>query len=235
MHLPDGFINSGMAAGLMVAAAGAVAAAWSRARSALAKRVPALTPAWAGNNGQTVSRPRTRLNDRAYRLASVTALVFAAQMVNFPVASGTSGHLIGAALLAVTFGPAAAIVGLTAVVAIQALVFGDGGLVVLGANVINMAVVAPVVAYLVYRWARQRRGWPTWLSVSLAAWLSVVAAAALAGLELAISGTAAFGRVMPAMLSVHVAIGLAEAAITLLFIRIFRLVPYEPPTTQQKS
>lgn len=228
MHLPDGFLNSGMAAGLMVAAVGAVAAAWSRVRSALAKRVPVLTPVLAGNDGQTVSRSRTRLNDRAYQLIAMTLLVFAAQMVDFPLFGGSSGHLIGAALLAVCFGPAAAIVGLTAVVAVQALALGDGGMVALGANVINIAVVAPSVAYLAYRWARQQAGWPVWLSICLGSWLSVMLMAALAGLELALSGVGSLERVMSGLLPAHAVIGLGEAVVTLFLIRTFRLSPINP-------
>jgi ABC-type Co2+ transport system, permease component len=134
MHLPHGFINPGVAAGLAGAAAGILAVAWSKVRAALTAKAPVLETALLTSTGQTVRRGAQWLNQKAEQLGLLAALVFAAQMVNIPVTGGTSGHLIGAALLVVAAGPWAAMIGLAAVVTVQALLFADGGLVALGAK-----------------------------------------------------------------------------------------------------
>ncbi|HNZ97834.1 MAG TPA: energy-coupling factor ABC transporter permease, partial [Thermoanaerobaculia bacterium] len=121
MHIPDGFLDLPTATGAAVLAAGGVAVA--------------------------LRETRRRLEPRQVPLMALTAtFVFVAQMLNFPVAAGTSGHLIGAALAAALVGPAAAVLVLTTVVVVQCLVFADGGLLALGANLLNMALLAPVAA-----------------------------------------------------------------------------------------
>jgi cobalt/nickel transport system permease protein len=146
------------------------------------------------------------------------AFIFVAQMVNFPVAGGTSGHLVGATLAMVLLGPSAAIIVMSSVLIIQAFVFADGGVLALGANVLNMAIVSALSAYVVYRmmrtWFNDARG--QLVSASVAAWLSTVVASIFCAAELALSGTAAWWVVFPAMAGVHALIGFGEAAITML-------------------
>jgi cobalt/nickel transport system permease protein len=146
------------------------------------------------------------------------AFIFVAQMINFPVAGGTSGHLLGATLAVVLLGPSAAVIVMSSVIIIQALIFADGGLLALGANIFNMALVAPVCAYLVYKLGRRlladQRG--QLISASVAAWCSTVAASIFCAGELALSGTAAWNLAFPAMAGVHSLIGIGEAAITML-------------------
>src|SRR5687768_13683116 len=125
MHIPDGFLSTPVWATLNVVSAPAV--------GYMAKRA-----------GSTMGEGRAPL------LGVLGAFVFAAQMVNFPVAPGTSGHLLGGALLAFTAGPAAASLVMTAVLIIQALVFQDGGILALGANIFNIAVAGVLTAYLPY-------------------------------------------------------------------------------------
>jgi cobalt/nickel transport system permease protein len=230
MHLPDGFINPGVAAGLAGASVGFLAAAWSKVRAELTAKVPVLEPALLTNTGQSVRRGAEWLNQKTEQLGLLAALVFAAQMVNFPVTGGTSGHLIGAALLVVAAGPWAAMIGLAAVVTVQALLFADGGLIALGPNLFNMAVVAPLVAYGVWRLADRRLKLPRWLGVTLAAWASVVVASLTVAVELAISGQAGFAEATRAMVSVHSLIGLGEAAVTLLLLKLF--VPQTAPVRE---
>ena len=122
MHVPDGFLD----ARTLVATAGLAAVGLGLALREVRRNLP----------------PR-----RVPLIGLAAAFVFAAQMLNFPVAAGTSGHLIGAALAAVLLGPAAAIVAMTAVLLLQALMFADGGITALGANVLNLAVIAPLVAH----------------------------------------------------------------------------------------
>jgi cobalt/nickel transport system permease protein len=145
------------------------------------------------------------------------AFIFAAQMINFTVVGGTSGHLLGGALAAILLGPWAAMLVLTSVVAVQALLFQDGGLLALGANVFNMAVVGVLVGWTVYSGLKRLAGDRTWATMAsgfAAAWLSVVLVSLLAAAELAISGTSPWGVVLPAMGLVHMLIGIGEGLIT---------------------
>jgi cobalt/nickel transport system permease protein len=140
------------------------------------------------------------------------AFVFAAQMINFPVGPGTSGHLLGGALLAVTLGPAPAAVVMTAILAIQALIFQDGGLLVLGANVFNMALIGVGAGYLPYHFL----GGGPWrkLSIFLGGMLSVLAGAALALLELRVSGVPLGAAVVGVSSGLFLVNALLEGAIT---------------------
>jgi cobalt/nickel transport system permease protein len=148
----------------------------------------------------------------------LAAFIFAAQMLNFIVAGGTSGHLIGGALAAILLGPWAGILTMATVVSIQALLFQDGGLLVMGANILDMGIIATVVAYGVYRavvtLARGKR-WGLLVGGFIGAWLSVVMAAVACAIQLAFSGWSPVGVVLPAMGGVHVLIGIGEGLITL--------------------
>ena len=192
MHIPDGFLAPEVAAGAGVVAAGAV--------------------------GYGLHRAERTLDERAVPLLGVTgAFVFAAQMLNFPVAGGTSGHFLGAALAAVLLGPWMACLVLAVVLVMQAFVFADGGVTALGANILNMGVVGGLGAGLVL--AAGRRVLPRTRGaflglVAIAAWLAVMAGAAACSFELAASGTVPLGTVLPAMLGVHALIGLGEAVVT---------------------
>jgi cobalt/nickel transport system permease protein len=197
MHIPDGFLSPEVAAACAVPAAGAVAYGLRRANRDLDER-------------------------RVPLLGVTAAFVFAAQMLNFPVAGGTSGHFLGAALAAILLGPWLAGLVLAVVLITQAFVFADGGITALGANVLNMGVVGALVVGGLMVAARKvlgRVGMGSSRGVLLAvagagAWLAVVAGAAATAVELAISGTVPLGTVLPAMLGVHVLIGVGEAAIT---------------------
>lgn len=144
------------------------------------------------------------------------AFVFAGQMVNFPIASGTTGHLLGGTLAAILLGPAAGTVVMAVVVFFQALL-GDGGVTVLGPNIFNMGVVGTCLAYFVYRVVVGRAGDRPARVVAasfFAAWLAVVLASVFASLQLAVSGTVTLQRALPAMVLTHMAIGVGEALIT---------------------
>ena len=146
----------------------------------------------------------------------MSAFIFAAQMINFPVFGGTSGHLFGGVLAALLLGPYAGSVVLTCVVIFQCLVFQDGGLLALGANIFNMAIVGTLGGYLIFRvigrMNRGRIGTMIWIAV--ASWFSVVIAAFFCSMEIAISGTSPMRISVPAMTGVHALIGIGEAAIT---------------------
>ncbi len=165
--------------------------------------------------GLAISKTNKALGEKQIPLMGVmAAFIFAAQMINFPVAGGTSGHLLGGALAAVVLGPWAAMLVMTAVVAVQALLFQDGGLLVMGANILNMGLATAAIGYGLYR-AVSNRSKAVKLSVAgVAAWLSVMAGALLTSLQLWLSGTSQLTIVIPAMLGVHALIGLGEALIT---------------------
>ncbi len=193
LHIPDGFVSAPVAAAGWIAAAGLIAFAARRAER--------------------------DLDERAIPLMGVAAaFIFAAQMVNFPVAGGTSGHLLGGALAAILLGPWAAIIVMTAVVALQALLFQDGGLAALGVNTLNMGVITVLLTWAVYRGLEPlSRLHPVVPAVAAfaAAWLSVEAAAVATAFQLALSGTSALAVALPAMVGVHALIGIGEGLITL--------------------
>jgi len=192
MHIPDGFVDAPVAL------------------STVALSVVAV--------GYSLRRAGRELGERSVPLLGVTAaFVFAAQMLNFPVAGGTSGHFMGAVLAGVLMGPWAAALVLTVVLVVQAVGMADGGITALGANVFNMAVVGGMFGYLVFVLLRKlgSRSLTGYLmAVAVAAWISIVASATAVSLQLAASGTVPLRVGLPAMVSVHMIIGLGEALIT---------------------
>ncbi|MEX2487154.1 MAG: energy-coupling factor ABC transporter permease [Nitriliruptoraceae bacterium] len=194
MHAPDGFLTAPTALATGIVSAGAIAGA--------------------------VRASRPALDDDRIPLAGVTAaFIFAAQMVNFPVAAGTTGHLIGAALAAVLLGPSLAMLVVAIVVAVQALVFADGGLTALGYNVLNMAIVPTLGGWAVFVGTQRllrRSSRAVAVSAGIAGFASVVLSAAAFSLEWLVGASVAvpFDRVVTAMVGVHVLIGIGEAVIT---------------------
>jgi cobalt/nickel transport system permease protein len=192
MHIPDGFIDAPTAVATGVAAAGVVA--------------------------YSLRRTGRDMHERSVPLLGVTAaFVFAAQMLNFPVAGGTSGHLIGALLAMVLLGPWAGVLVMTAVLVVQALVMADGGITALGANLLNMAVAGGLLPFAVFALLRRilaRNVTGFLAAVAVSSWCAVVLASAAAALELAASGTVPPSVALPTMVAVHMIIGLGEALIT---------------------
>ncbi|MFD0393714.1 energy-coupling factor ABC transporter permease [Streptomyces nogalater] len=195
MHVPDGFIDAPTSA-----VAGVV----------------------AGALAVSLRGARRELDERTAPLAGlVAAFIFAVQMLNFPVAAGTSGHLLGGALAAILVGPYTAVLCVSVVLLMQGVLFADGGLTALGVNITDMALVTTVVSYAVFRGLlavlpRKRRS--VTVASFVAALLSVPAAAVAFTLVYAIGGTTdvSIGKVATAMIGVHVLIGIGEAVITAL-------------------
>ena len=138
-------------------------------------------------------------------------------MMNFPISDGTSGHLIGGVLASALLGIPFGVLALALVVSLQAVAFADGGLTVLGANVLNMAVIGAGLGGML-RWGLLQKlpvgGARVWIATGLAAWASVMLAALACSVELALDGVLPLAKVVPAMLSVHALIGVGEALIT---------------------
>jgi len=192
LHVPDGFLSGGVAAACGLVAIAAVAYALRVADRDLDEaRVPLL--------------------------GVLAAFIFAAQMLNFPVAGGTSGHVLGATLAAVLLGPWIACLVMAVVIATQAFAFADGGVSALGANVVNMGVLGALLAGFALR--AGLRVLPDTRAaflglVAAVSWLAVMAGAAAASAELALSDTVPLGAALPAMLGVHALIGIGEAVVT---------------------
>lgn len=163
-----------------------------------------------------------QLSDRQVPLMGVMgAFVFAAQMVNFPIPGATSGHLLGAVLLAVLLGPAVASVVMFCVLLVQALLFQDGGITVLGVNFINMGLLGAFIAKLLVPSGRvSARPWRHYGLVFLAAWMAVEAGAVLCALELWLSGRLPLAPALAAMGTVHALIGVGEGLLTVAALRL---------------
>lgn len=191
MHIPDGFIDLKTVITTGVLSTGGVAASIYNVKKIFKSKVIVM-------------------------MGVMAALIFALQMINFTIPGGTSGHLLGGALVAVALGPFAGAIVLSVVLIVQALVFMDGGITALGSNIFNMAIAGVFMAYLIY-WMFKRISGKRWIfysGVAVASWFSVVFASLLAALELGISGTYAIGATIKAMVLVHMVIGIGEAIIT---------------------
>jgi cobalt/nickel transport system permease protein len=191
MHIPDGFLSPGVAATAWVVAGSGIALALR------AERRDA-TPMPAGI------------------LGSVAAFIFAAQMVNVPVAAGTSGHLVGATLAAVLLGPWRALLAIAAVLAVQALLFQDGGILAYGANLADMGLAGCFVGYAIARVVGRRVSGPRGIAAGavLGGFAATVSGAVGVSIWLSLSGLYPLSGILPVMLVAHVAIGLLEASLT---------------------
>ncbi|MEM4713664.1 MAG: energy-coupling factor ABC transporter permease [Candidatus Bathyarchaeia archaeon] len=206
MHIPDGYISPEIAAAMAAISISFLVLSWRKAKATYPK---ALAPL----------------------LAVSSAFVFAAQMINFPITYGTSGHLVGGTFLSIILGPYAAILSMTIVLLMQALFFADGGIMALGANIFNMAVIGGLSFFIVKLIAgNSTRGKRFFIGVFTASWLSVVLGALACGLQIGFSPvfTEAGGITVtvPAMLFWHVLIGIGEASITTTAItQLYRVQP----------
>lgn len=192
MHIPDGFLSGGVATALYLLAILAIA------------------------NGLRIAN-RSLDESRVPLLGVLAAFIFAVQMLNFPVAGGTSGHLLGATLAAVLLGPWIACLVMSVVLTTQCFAFADGGVSALGANTVNMGILGALLAGFLIKAAMsmlpKTRG-AFLAAVGVTSWLAVMVGATATSVELALSGTVPLGTVLPAMLGVHALIGVGEAVIT---------------------
>ena len=196
MHIPDGFVNGAINTATFGISGCAVAYAIKKANKFMGeKQVPLL--------GVTA------------------AFIFAAQMLNFPVAGGTSGHFLGAMLAAILLGPWLSCLVIALVLTIQCLGFADGGLTALGTNIFNMGVIGGIFCFYIFSFLKKifpenRNGFLA--ATGVASWFSIVLVSGFCAVELAYSGTSPIHIVLPAMLGVHMIIGIGEAIITVMVI-----------------
>lgn len=212
MHIPDGFLNLPVILVTWVIAIGLIALA--------------------------LSRSQAEYQEKAVPLMGVcAAFIFAAQMINFPIPGGTSGHLLGGTLAGALLGPWAGSLVMVAVFIVQAVLFQDGGLTVLGANIFNMGLIGTFAGYYLYKAIRFAIGRNKLsgmvIGAAVAAWTSVIVGSLLCAIQLAISGTVPLTVALAAMATWHVLIGIGEAVITVIALTfIWRTRPdmfYDPP------
>lgn len=218
MHIPDGFLSLPVIVITWVIAIGLIIAALNRAQA--------------------------EYKERAVPLMGVcAAFIFAAQMINFPIPGGTTGHLLGGTLAGALLGPWAGSLVMVAVFIVQATVFQDGGLTVLGANIFNMGLIGTFGGYYLYKAIRfaigRDRIQAMLVAAAVAAWTSVVVASIFVAFQLAFSGTVPLAVALTAMVSWHILIGIGEALITVVALSfIWRTRPdllYNPPRNSSKS
>ena len=200
MHVPDGFINAQVSVATGVISLGTLWAYVRNAKNLVADKLIALT-------------------------GMMSALIFVLQMINFPIAAGTSGHLLGGALAVIVLGPSLGIICISIVVVIQSLLFADGGLSALGVNVLNMAIITSLTGWLTITFWKKLFGDSQFTLISgslIAGLLSVVFSSIAFVMEYAIGGTVSvpLGSVLIAMISTHLFIGLGEGIITALIISL---------------
>jgi len=192
MHIPDGFLSHSVNAVTFVISAGACA--------------------------YGVKKVNRTFGEREVPLMGVTAaFIFAAQMLNFPVAGGTSGHFLGAVFSSVLLGPWASLIVMTIVLVVQCLGFADGGLTAIGSNILNMGIIGALggygIFYILYIFFRKSRK-AFFIALTVSSWLSIVMGASAVAIELAISGTSPLKIALPTMAGIHAIIGIGEAIIT---------------------
>lgn len=212
LHIPDGFLSLPVSLMFWVLAIAFVAIA--------------------------LDRVKLEYQERTVPLMGVcAAFIFAAQMINFPIPGGTSGHLLGGTLAGVLLGPWAGALVMTVVFIVQSVLFQDGGLTVLGANIFDMGLIGTFGGYYLYKAVRSTLGHNNWTSMAtataIAAWTSVFVAAVICAFQLALSGTVPLGIALTAMAGWHALIGIGEALITLLAVSyVWRTRPdllFDPP------
>lgn len=193
MHIPDGFVSGPINTTTAVVSVAALAF--------------------------SIAKAKQEISDKSFAvplLATMAAFVFAAQMLNFPIGGGTSGHFLGAVTVAALLGPWSACIVLSVVLVIQGLLFGDGGITALGSNIMNMGIVGGIAMYPIMRGIRSllpsgRKGYC--VAAAIASWASVVLASSVCAFELALSGTSPLEIAFPAMAGTHAIIGIGEAMV----------------------
>lgn len=227
MHIPDGFLDPKISTGLMGAAAAVLGYCFMKMREAVTALRPAEALATAGKGmGNMMGGMRRALTGDGqrllYKMGIMASLIFAAQLFDFPIGYGMPGHLFGGVLAAVILGPFAGAMVMAGVLVVQMAFFSDGGLIALGANIMNMAVIMTIGGYYLYSFLKKNL--PEWAAILIAAWVSVVAAALACALELGFSGTNPFSATIPVIINTHMLVGLAEALISLGLVEAFRHV-----------
>lgn len=196
MHIPDGFLDTKTWISLIVISSAVIALSVNRVNKRMNEE---------STNGEK----------QIPMMGVLSAFIFAAQMLNFPVLPGVSGHFMGGVLASVLLGPFTGFLIISSVLTIQCIIFQDGGLTALGANIFNMGIIGSIVSYYIYIGLKEVFGDKKFVSVFIAGWLSIVLSSSFCALELAISKIVPLKVALPAIVSIHALIGIGEGAITI--------------------
>ncbi|OHD21137.1 MAG: hypothetical protein A2Y34_15125 [Spirochaetes bacterium GWC1_27_15] len=230
MHLPDGFTDPKISAGLAGAAATVLGICIVKVKQLLSKKVPKLVEAMETGVGNITNSTKSFISantSKIFLAGFVGALIFACQMFNFPINDGTSGHLLGGVLAATLLGPYLGIITMSVILIVQSLFFADGGFLVLGVNIFNMALVGCGLGYLIFFLLNKYLPFKKLnfgIAIFIASWSSVVLASAFCAIEVGLSGKANLQDTLYAMVSVHSIIGFFEAIITLILVYMLKLL-----------
>lgn len=237
MHLPDDFLNSGTAGSLMATSVAAVGFAVSKVRSAFMEKVPVLKTRLAsfpnlGGGGEISFQSRLTKygREKIGKMATVASLVFILQMLDFPVGLGASGHILGGALVAFILGPMEALLVMTAILVIQAVALGDGGVLALGANIFNMGIVGAVGGYWYFRFLTKGKKdlkKKFLQNAFIASWLSVIFASVAYAFEIALSGRQSLEAIFSSMVGTHLIVGFVEAIFTVIVLSILAKINFK--------
>lgn len=193
MHIPDGFLDTKTWLSFWVVSFGSI--------------------------GFALKKIKNQLEEKSIPLMGVLgAFVFAAQMLNFPVLNGTSGHFVGGVLLGIILGPYAGFIVMTVILLLQSLLFADGGILTLGANIFNMGLIGTIFGYYIYSFLNKTLKGKFFIASFFSAWLSIVIGALFCSIQLSISGTIPLSLGVPSMVGIHALIGIGEGLITSLIL-----------------
>jgi len=233
MHIPNGFLDPKVSAGTAFAAATVLGYCVAKVRQALASLVPESVLAGAGNIAANITDGSKKMisslaENHIMKMGAVASLIFAAQMFNFPIADGTSGHLLGGIIAAIALGPFSGAIAISIVIAVQSIFFGDGGLTALGANILNMSVIGTLscyyIYYIIHRLIRNKYGY--YSGIAFASFFSVVLASLFCSFEIGFSRTIGLWKVLSAMIPIHARIGIAEALLTIAALELLVLLKF---------
>ncbi|GMO66109.1 MAG: hypothetical protein Nk1A_3670 [Endomicrobiia bacterium] len=220
MHIPDGFLDNNLAAGLLAG----TSIIFSYCLKRVYKIATTISPTISGNNkniGVCTFGFSNGTNEYIQKLTTIAMLVFSSQMFNIPVQSKISAHLIGGVFTTVIAGPFAGFLVISSVLIIQSIFFSDGGIFALGANIFNMAFIGSFISYYIYKAIANKN---YYLAIFVACSFSVLSAAFFCLVELSISGVVNFSTSFTNMMYLHLVVALLETIITLTFLLLLKFV-----------
>jgi cobalt/nickel transport system permease protein len=222
MHIPAGFLNNNLAGGLLAGTTAMLGYCLSKILKAVTVTSDVLANNVSGTNIGSQSLGFSENTGKYFqRLALIALWVFAFQMFNIPVKSATSAHLLGGVFAAILSGPFAGFTIMSFVLIIQSLFFSDGGLLALGANILNMAFIGSFLSYYVYKAFSTKS---SYLGVFVACFFSVMTASLACLTELGLSGSIIFSTAFKDMMSMHLGVACLETLITLVLLKVFRSI-----------
>jgi cobalt/nickel transport system permease protein len=226
MHIPDGFLNNNLAGGLLAGSIGMLGYCLNKTLKAVTVTLGSLADNISGTNLDSQSFGFCENTNKYFqRLALIALWIFAFQMFNIPVKSATSAHLLGGSFAAILAGPFAGFIIMSFVLIIQSLFFSDGGILALGANILNMAFIGSFLSYYVYKTFSSKSHY---FGIFAACFFSVMTASLACLVELKLSDSIALSTAFKNMMSLHLGVACLETLITIVLLKVFISINGEP-------